>query len=150
MSIELTLTNGQVALIDECDSDLLKNKWHVSNNYVYRGRARKHGERALHRIIWERISGKAIPYGFRVDHANRNPLDNRRSNLRIATNSQNMANKPMRPNKSGYRGVNETRHGKWAAKVGGTHLGCFDTPELAYAEYCKAAKERWGEFFSPD
>lgn len=148
--IEIPLKDDLVLLIDECDSDLAEITWHVSNNYVYRGQSRKYGERAIHRIIGERILGKPLRRGQLVDHANRNPLDNRRSNLRIATNAQNMANKAARPNKSGYRGVNQTRHGKWAAKVSGTHLGCFETPELAYAAYCEAAKERWGEFFSPE
>lgn len=144
--IEIQLTRGYVAIVDDCDSDLAELKWHVSKNYVYLGRSRKHGERAIHRIIGERILGKALGRGQLVDHANRNPLDNRRSNLRIATNSQNMANKIAKPNKSGYRGVNQTRYGRWAAKAGNEYLGLFDTAEQAYAAYCEAAIKRWGEF----
>ncbi len=43
-----------------------------------------------------------------------------------------------------------SHYGKWKATIGHKrrkiYLGRFDTPELAYAAYCAAAKELHGEF----
>lgn len=84
------------------------------------------------------------------DHENGNSLDNRRSNLRVATYSQNNANKPSR-NPSGYKGVTlDKGSGKWKAQIklrsGAKSLGRFDTPEEAAAAYRVAAIKHFGEF----
>ncbi len=81
-----------------------------------------------------------------------NTLDYRRSNLRIATRSQNNSNRRMRKdNTSGYRGVTLDLAGKgWRAQImwnkKGHMLGVFATRELAYDCYCEAAKKMHGEF----
>lgn len=63
-----------------------------------------------------------------VDHINHNKLDNRRSNLRIITKSQNQMN-------SNYRGVDD-HNGKWTAriKLHGkiAYLGTYEHEEEAY------------------
>ncbi len=87
-----------------------------------------------------------------VDHINRNPSDNRWSNLREATRQQNMANIGLtRANKSGYRGVSWVEEKKrWKAQIrrAGTnrHIGYFDTPEAAYDAYVRVAIVEHGEF----
>lgn len=44
--------------------------------------------------------------GLVVDHLNRNPLDNRRANLRVCTQSENILNTGVRPhNRLGVKGV---------------------------------------------
>lgn len=59
----------------------------------------------LHRIIWKWMTGKD-PGKHEVDHRNLNRLDNRWSNLRLASSSQNMHNmKLLKRNKSGFKGV---------------------------------------------
>ena len=45
-----------------------------------------------HRLIWEFAKGP-VPKGFEVDHRNRNKVDNRISNLRLVTRSQNTQNR---------------------------------------------------------
>ena len=52
---------------------------------------------------------------------------------------------------TGYKGVTFHKRDKaWQAqiRVNGKckYLGFFKTPELAYAAYCKAAKELYGDF----
>lgn len=81
-----------------------------------------------------------------IDHKNRDGLDNRRENLRVCTQSQNIAASKTRPSKSGARGVH--RHGrKWRAVLSkNDYVGSFDTIEEAIAARNAAALARWGEF----
>jgi hypothetical protein len=69
------------------------------------------------------------------DHIDGNPLDCRRSNLRIVTASESSANVAARAG-SGYRGVYPCR-GRWQARMkyhGKIHnLGTYDEPEVAAA-----------------
>lgn len=107
-----------------------------------------------HRIAWALHYGE-WPTGV-VDHINRNPHDNRISNLRMGSQQQNTFNAgPSKNNTSGYKGVYFRKDtGKWSAEI--THnrkkksLGCYPTAELAAAAYGKAAKETFGEFASPN
>jgi hypothetical protein len=119
------------------------------SSYAYR--SRWNGKRTvtvqMHRQLCE---------GPEVDHINGDGLDNRRSNLRPCTRSQNMANRGrQRNNTSGYKGVSRSGR-KWCARIyapnpnGGRSraltLGRFDSPEEAHAAYCEAAKRLHGEF----
>lgn len=105
-----------------------------------------------HRIIWEMHHGP-IPDGMKVDHRDMDPWNNRLVNLRLATNSQNMCNRPKQANNtSGYKGVCwDAVNEKWMAQIraGGVSriLGRFHTAEEAYEAYCDAAKAAHGEFF---
>lgn len=87
-----------------------------------------------------------------VDHINRNPLDNRKINLRAATRSQNGMNRSMqRNNTSGFRGTCwDKQKQKWWAQIkinGRTkRLGYFDDILDAAKAYDKAAAELFGEF----
>lgn len=157
MTIELELTRNYVALIDEVDADLAAHKWYADVRagtliYVKRGsgpRNRRTTE-LLHRIILERMLGRRLLQGKFTDHADGNGLNNTRSNLRLATRAQNNANvRRKKTNRSGYKGVYRKRS-KWQARimVNRQHidLGSFDTPELAHAAYCEAARKHFGEF----
>jgi HNH endonuclease len=92
------------------------------------------------------------PKGMLVDHRNHDTLDNQKSNLRIATGSQNQWNRgKTRYNTSGYKGVHFLKaSGKFTAhlrfKKRKIHLGCFDTAEEAYAVYQAEARRFYGEF----
>ena len=102
------------------------------------------------RLAWLWFYGK-WPKDF-VDHANENKQDDRISNLRAATKSQNTANMgPPSHNTSGLKGASwETRAGKWKAQIcfQGKHrwLGYFETAEEAHEAYCHEAVRLHGEF----
>jgi hypothetical protein len=104
-----------------------------------------------HRIIWEMHHGP-IPDGMEIDHENGHQLDNRRSNLRLATRQQNQFNtKIRRTNRSGIKGVSiHEPSGKWRSsiKVGGAavSLGYFRDKEEAAAAYAAASKKYHGQF----
>lgn len=103
-----------------------------------------------HRIVWAVASG-AWPEAV-IDHENGNTQDNRISNLRDATQAQNMANlKTPRTNKSGHKGVSWAAHAsKWRASIRldgkCKNLGYFEMPEAASAAYKSAASDARGQY----
>jgi len=107
--------------------------------------------RRLHRyhVVWALHHGE---WASQIDHRDRNPHNDRIDNLRIATQSQNIFNRPADVrNKSGYRGVTwDAARGKWYAciQVHGRSkgLGRYDDPSDAHAAYLAAAREIFGEF----
>lgn len=105
---------------------------------------------AAHRIIWVLMNG-SIPENHEVDHVDVDGLNNRWSNLRLATPSQNMCNtRLMRNNTTGYRGVSKYRKGFQAyinANGKRISLGNFETAELANIARVQAAKEHHGQFY---
>lgn len=150
-----------VAIVSDEDKDLADFNWSAcfgkTTNYVHRNRnyQGKQYNTVMHRLIMERmIYPLKLEKGQMVDHINRNGLDNRRENLRIATKSQNNMNRRKRPDgASGFKGVTkESKTNKWVAQIGFNkkiiRLGTFDTPELAHEAYCEKAKELFGEFFN--
>jgi len=103
-----------------------------------------------HRLAWLYVHGE-WPSTV-VDHIDNDKLNNRISNLRLATHSQNCANQKRRiTNKSGFKGVSlKTGLDRWQAvfrREGKNHyLGSFKTKEEAYAVYCDAISKVDGEF----
>lgn len=147
MTKSISLPHGEIALVDDEDYERINaHKWHVSSGYAVRRIAPLAPTIRMHREVL------SAPENMQVDHINRNRLDNRRSNLRIATKAENLRNKVIyQNNKSGYRGVCwKTRDKKWAAQINinqkRKHLGFFSSAEEAARAYDKAAKEFYGEF----
>lgn len=142
---EIPLTCGLVAIVDEADYEILSRfQWRATSS---RGRntcyaARKEGGHTIlmHRQIM------ATPRGMVTDHVNGDGLDNRRANLRICTNGDNLKNRCRpRTNTSGFKGVREHR-GQFLARVGREHLGTYLTAADAAKAYDAAAKIAYGEY----
>jgi hypothetical protein len=105
----------------------------------------------MHRVIAER---GGMDMTNTIDHINRNPLDNRRSNLRPATQQQQNCNQGKQSNNtSGVRGVGWHKFKqKWRAriKLNGKRLelGYFDNLEDA-TRVRRAAELKYHEEFAP-
>lgn len=147
----IEMKNDKKALISPEDYDFLSGStWHVSNSGYACREITDGSKQMMHRVVAERSHGE-IPEGMQVDHINKDRLDNRRENLRFATNSQNQANGTSRVTKSGFRGVRASESGmRWKAVITlnqeAQHLGYFDTPEEAALAYNDKAQELFGEF----
>ena len=152
--VEIRLSNGDITIVDAVDADLLQLRWqcHTSGHNSYATHGSKKHSFSMHRHIMARVTGRPLVKGEIVDHINGNSLDNRRSNLRLATHQQNIHNQRRNSrNTSGYKGVSYARRmNKWLAKIkiNGKckSLGYYVTPEEAFAAYCAAAKEAFGDF----
>lgn len=131
---KIPLTQGKYTLIDDADFVLVSlYKWFFDGVYAAR---RENGKKIyLHRLICE------TPTGKETDHINSNPLDNRRSNLRICERSLNNLNHQIRvDNSSGFKGVSRDKTGKkWRAyfniKGKQIFLGLFVKKEDAARAY---------------
>ncbi len=102
-----------------------------------------------HRIIWKIVTGEE-PLST-IDHKNRNRDDNRWTNLRSASLSeQNWNSSTRKDNTSSRRGVSLDRD-KWVARImihrTSHYLGSFTTALEASAAYQAAAKKWHGEFY---
>lgn len=146
----IPLSKGKYAIVDrEIFDKLSKRKWHFNGRYAARhikGNNRK--LLLMHRVILETSKG------LETDHINGDKLDNRRSNLRECTVSQNAMNKKVNlSSSSGYKGVQSFKEGsgkKWRVQIilnnKKIELGYFNDKEEAALAYNEAAKKYFGEF----
>jgi len=155
------LTHGEVRRLFDYDSALGILRWKVrvrrswapgsiagsersSKGYGQVGIRRRYYR--LHQLVWFWVYGE-WPVG-ELDHIDRDPTNNRIENLRVATDSQQSANRGnTRPGR--LKGAYE-RKGKWRSgiRVDGMRkwLGTFDTEEEAHEAYGRAAREHFGEY----
>lgn len=157
---EITRNNDGVAIIKIKDVEILvdDDKWHELKRYKWSLLNKKY--------VNTQINGKFVlmhkyllnlnddTYYDVIDHINRNPLDNRLINLRVATYAQNSQNRDPSMNKlSKFMGVtpdrrNEEREIKWIAKISiektTTHIGSYKTEIEAAVAYNIKAREIYG------
>lgn len=104
-----------------------------------------------HRLAWIYVHGRWP--AAEIDHIDGNGLNNKISNLREATRSENNHNRcVMSNNRSGLKGaIWDGCKKKWRAiiTINGRRkfLGAFDTAAEAHAVYIAAAKEHHGDFY---
>lgn len=127
---ELTCVNG-------------KKYWKVCvDNIVY----------GTHRIVYALATG-ADPAEMHIDHIDGNGQNNSPSNLRLATNAENLRNRgTYRNNTSGRKGVSWYKPDrKWQAYISFNgrmrHIGYFNDIDDAAAAYDAAARKYFGEFY---
>lgn len=139
---EIQLTKGKVTIVDDEDFDFLSQwKWHFKGKgYAYNWKMK-----SLHRLLL------TPPVGKFIDHKNGDKLDNRKSNLRISTISQNMMNSlPRGGSFAGLKGVTADKGGKWRASINldgrNITLGRFFTKQGAALAYKVISILEYGEF----
>ena len=145
---------GRVALVDDTEYPLVSQYiWHVAE-YPRKGNRRPRGPYAITNARradgkWTTLQMHTLITGYRqTDHRDHNGLNNQRSNLRDATNVENMRNSRGHiRRKSRFKGVS---YQGWQARItanGKYHnLGFFDNEEDAARAYDRAARELHGEF----
>jgi hypothetical protein len=151
---KIALTKTKFALVDDDNFEKLNQwNWNFSRGYatrhIYIGTKRTTVR--MHRTILN------IPSGMYPDHIDGNKLNNQKSNLRICTHSQNMMNRKIQANSTGYKGVsycNTCYKGKKYQYIQAhirinkklIYLGTFPDLISAAKAYDAKAKELFGEF----
>jgi hypothetical protein len=145
----IPLSKGKFAIVDEGEYERLnKMRWYVQQSNGLYAICRREGKTLwMHRWIMN------APGDMKVDHRNNNGLDNRRENLRLASNGEN--NKNRRKMKghwtSKYKGVFwDKKRRRWLSRINVNgrliHIGSFETEVAAAKAYDAAAKKYHGEF----
>ena len=151
--------SGQKIFIDtECKTMLEQYYWRINNSGYVETHKGPHGKAKrifMHRLIMgvHGLNWTELP----VDHKDRNPANNCRSNLRICTNAQNQINRGLRKdNTSGFTGVRQEGN-RWYVTIAGQRIhGTYDTYEEAvtvrkqlevqvYQEFSKYYTEKQSE-----
>lgn len=137
------------AIVDAADAvEVGHYRWHMSDGYAQRRAG--DGHVYMHRQILGLKPGDPM-----TDHRNRDKLDNRRANLRTATNAESQQNLPAYGGSiSRFRGVTWSRRDRqWRAgvKIGGkqVNLGAFDS-ETDAARVAEAYRREHMPFAEPD
>jgi hypothetical protein len=151
----IKISKGMEVIVDDDDYDALsKYKWFYSTTgyaarTVYLGR--ENGKEIKKNVKMHREILSAAPSSI-VDHIDGNPLNNTRSNLRIATPAENVRNKRKNgTKKTKYKGVYlRPENGTWRVKIEKNgkqyNIGHFSSEREAAIAYNKAALEMFGEF----
>ncbi|WP_087139080.1 HNH endonuclease [Brevundimonas diminuta] len=148
----IPLTGGLTTKVSAEDfGELSKYRWSASHKNsgvprAVRRRRKSDGCGPAQVYMHRQIMGD--PTGQVVDHINRDPLDNRRENLRLCTAAENVRNRSPASGRT-FKGV--FRNGRrWTARIriNGVleNLGTYDTAKEAATHYDKRAAEAWGEY----
>jgi len=157
---KIPLTQGKFAIVDPEDyPHLARYKWFLAkcptSSYAARWQYLPNCQKRER--IWMHHQIISLPKGLVCDHINRNGIDNRKANLRPATVSQNLCNRPKRKTKtrSKYKGLEwDKLQRKWKARIQFNnrqiYLGSFASETDAAKAYDQAAHELHGRFAAPN
>lgn len=141
-----TTSDGSQFIFDKEDYDLISQFcWYEHHKYFVAKDIRSTPNKTIcmHKLLMNcEHEGRSV----KVDHQDGNPSNNRKSNLRIATTSENNANRKSN-SKSGVCGVRwHKRDQKWEVFVKHIYIG--RTPDYAEAVRMRAKAEDkyYGEF----
>ena len=144
--LEIPLSQGRVAVIDETDYILVEDyKYYFKDGYAVRNL----GPTGRQRTIFMHNDIMGTPRRpLSVDHKDGDGLNNCRSNLRIASKELQMFNR-MFPKRNLPRGVYKA-NSRYAARYrsGGrlVHIGMFNDPDEAHFAYREAVYKIYGEY----
>jgi len=151
----IKLTQGRYAIVDPEDFERLNQyKWHCTHyGYATRavpdtsGKGRRQAAVYMHNVVCP------APEGMITDHINRNPLDNRKANLRPATQRQNVWNRKFarKGARTRYNGIRwDKNRRKWQVRlaISGKResFGYYADEVEAAKAYDRVAKQHRGEF----
>src|ERR1041385_682326 len=134
------------ALVDDADFDFLNRfRWHLSAGRYAATFVNGQRER-MHRLLFNN------PENITIDHIDGNGLNNQRSNLRLATMTQQQWNRRKHVvSSSKYKGVywNKDRN-CWVTRIvykgNHRHLGCFNSEVKSAKIYNREARKLFGEY----
>ena len=152
------LTNGYSAIVDDADYEhVSKHKWFSmirrradGTERVYAARNAKLADgRRTTQYMHNVLAG--TQKGMCTDHVDGNGLNNRRSNLRVCTQTENARNTCPRKGSSKYKGVYwSSDKNRWRAQIRvrgkSFYIGCFTNETDAARAYDAAAMKLHGEF----
>ena len=138
--LPIYLSGGEIAIVDDVDYTRVAHfNWRVmrSRNGLVLYAMKDSEPRMMHRLILNANDGELI------DHKNGCGLDNRRSNIIIATGQQNATN--QRRHRDGKSFGVDLLGKKWRARLAGQYIGLFETQFEAELAYDRAALEKYGD-----
>jgi len=162
MSKLIPLTKGYSAIVDDEDYDyLMQWKWYAhiyqktnkvgtpsTYAHIYAQRWELKHQLGMHRVV---LGLGTDDTRWLIDHINHNGLDNRKTNLRVCTNTQNIGNSRPKAGSSKYKGVHYCLTRKvWVSRLTNNgkvvYIGQFQSELEAALAFDDVAIKTRGEF----